>query len=435
MKILFLHNYYQFLGGEDLSFNSEVRQLRGHGHEVVTLTRDNRDMNPPALHQIGLGKAGMAARTLWSHSASREIDRAIKLHRPDIMHCNNLFPQLSASVYRPARLAGVPVVQALRNYRYFCANSFLFRDGKVCEDCLSKSFPTSGIRHACYRDDRLATSTVVAMQWTHRTIGTWRRAVDAYFTPSEFARSVYVRGGFDPNQVHVKPNFIDPDPGPGPGQSGDAIFVGRLSQEKGLDVILRAWKRLPDPPTIQIVGDGPLREQVITMANENPRINYVGHLSHADLLQRIGDAKFLVMPSVWYETFGRTIAESFSRGTPVLASRLGAMEELVDDGVNGFLFTAGVDDDLAKQVLKIQALSRKDEMEMRQSARDRYLQHYTEPATYTKLMEIYDAAETRSRKRRGRTTVGDHRWLANEVVKPAPAIVNDLTQSSHGQSQ
>jgi glycosyltransferase involved in cell wall biosynthesis len=403
MKILFLHNYYQHLGGEDLSFESEVMQLRARGHQVMSLTRDNREMNLPRLHSIGMGNIGLAVRAIWSQSARDDVEQAIEEFRPDVMHCNNLFPQFSASVYGAAQRAGVPIVQALRNYRYFCSNSFLFRDGKICEDCLQNGNLLSALRHRCYRDSLLATSAVAAMQTTHRMIGTWNRVVDLFFTPSQFAREIYIRGGFDPDQIMVKPNFIDPDPGAGCGNGEYGMFVGRLSHEKGLDVVFRAWRKMPDPPPILIVGEGPMRDEVVELAKSNSKIQYLGPSSHSNILNLLGNAKFLVMPSVWYETFGRTIAESFSRGTPVLASRLGAMAELVQHGENGFLFEAKDDQDLSNQVTQIRSLDSESQKRMRQAARKSYLDRYTSEATYELLIQMYQTALIRSKGSRRET--------------------------------
>lgn len=391
MKILFLHNYYRYLGGEDLSFDSEVDLLRTHGHEVIPITRDNQD-----LHATAGGPVRLAAQTIWNRRAARDISRAIATHRPDVMHCNNLFPQFSSAVYGPARAAGVPIVQALRNYRYFCANSVFFRDGKLCTDCLGRSCATGGIRHACYRDSRVASGVVAAMQFTHRHMGTWANAVDLYFTPSAYARDVYIRGGFDPEQVAVKPNFIDPDPGFCPTGGDDALFVGRLSVEKGLSVVLEAWKQMPDAPRLQIIGDGPLRGSVEAACREQPGLDYLGPLPHAEILRRLGHARFLVMPSLWYETFGRTIVEAFSRGTPVIASRMGAMSELVRDNRNGRLFHAGDASDLAVQVRQ---MMRGDTTAMRRAARQSYLDHYTAAATYQRLLDIYQTAQHRRSRR------------------------------------
>ena len=207
MKVLLVHNYYQIRGGEDESFEAEAALLESHGHSVVRYTRHNDDIRQ-------MTKWSTAQNTLWNQESYLELRSIIRQHQPQLMHCTNLFPLISPAAYYAARKEGVPVVQSLRNYRLFCANSFLFRDGRCCDDCVRQPAAWFGAYHRCYRDSRSASTVVAAMQRVHRSSQRWFRIVDLYFTPSKFTRQKYIEAGFAPEQISVKPNFVSPDPGP-----------------------------------------------------------------------------------------------------------------------------------------------------------------------------------------------------------------------------
>ena len=403
MKVLLCHNYYQQRGGEDESFEAEARTLEEFGHEVVTYTRHN-----DAIHEMG--RLDVASQTLWSRKTYTELRRLIRRERPEVMHCTNTFPLISPSAYTAARAEGVAVVQSLRNYRLLCPGALFLRDGKVCEDCLGKSVPWPSVRHSCYRDSRSASTVVASLNVLHRSIGTWRRDVDLYFTLTQFARRKFVEGGLPSNRIVVKPNCVNPDPGTGSGIGGYAIFAGRLSAEKGIDTLLEAWKRLARPFPLKIVGDGPLADRVKQAAAASPLIEYLGRRPLPELLDLIGEASFLIMPSVWYETFGRTIIEAYAKGTPVIASRLGAMEELVEEGRTGALFDAGDAADLAATVDRLTSSPMLLER-MREEARREFEDKYTAEANHRQLLAIYE----RARAKRG-TLQEAGRWLLPELA-------------------
>ncbi len=390
MRILLCHNYYRYRGGEDQSFESEVAMLRQRGHKVVTYVRSNNDIKD------GLnGRIHAVGRTFYSRSAKQDVAKLMDDHQIDILHCNNLFPQISHSVYSAAAKRGIPIVQALRNYRPFCANSFFYRDDQVCTQCLGKPAAFASVRHGCYRDSSAASAVVTSMQLVNRTLNRVKPLVDAYFTPSEFAREIYTRGGYDPESLFVKRNFIDPDPGIGMGGSGSMIYVGRLSKEKGIDTLCDAWRQHGLKAPLKIIGGGPLQQAVKQFAQQHSAVTYLGELPHDEVLEHLGDARCLIMPSQWFETFGRTIAESFSRGTPVIASRLGAMSELVQDGVNGVLFEPGDSEQLAHAIQRVCNASEKRYSDMRNAARTSYKSKYTIDHNYQRLIEIYEFAMQR----------------------------------------
>jgi glycosyltransferase involved in cell wall biosynthesis len=391
MKILIAHNHYQQRGGEDESTRAEVSLLESRGHEVTTFIEDNERIARLSLPKVALG-------TIWSHENYRRLRRLIWKHRPDVVHVQNFFPLISPAVYYAAQAEGIPVVQTLRNYRLLCSNGLLFRDGRVCEDCLGKTPPWPGIAHACYRGSRAGTVPVVAMLTAHRALRTWTRMVDVYVALTEFARQKFVEGGLPAGKITVKPNFVHPDPGPGGGKGDYAVFVGRLSPEKGIDTLLAAWELLDGRMPLKIVGDGPLKDQVALATKALPEIEWLGRRSLEEVHALIGEASLMVFPSEWYETFGRVAAEAFAKGTPVIASNIGAIAELVDHGRTGLHFGHGQPQDLAAQVEW--ALGNPANLaHMRQEARAEFEARYSAEQNYGKLMEIYELATERGRRR------------------------------------
>jgi glycosyltransferase involved in cell wall biosynthesis len=266
------------------------------------------------------------------------------------------------------------------------------RDGRSCEDCLGKKTAWPGILHGCYRNSRAGSAVVASISLYHRYRRSTAHDADCYYTPTEFARQKFIQGGFRADKILVKSNSVDPDPGYGTGAGGHAVFAGRLSAEKGIDTLLDAWSQLalhPDCPTLKIIGDGPLAARVSAAASKNPKIQWLGTRPLAETLQVIGSAALLVMPSVWFETFGRTIIEAFANGTPVVASRLGAMAEIVSDGVTGLHFTPGDANDLAAKVMSL-LQNREKLQEMRRQARLEYESKYTGQQNYQNLIQIYE---------------------------------------------
>ena len=402
MKVLLCHAYYTQRGGEDRSFEDERELLAAHGHRVIEYVRQNDELTR-------MNGIRAAAATLWNRRAAREVAAVIHHEQPDVVHCTNTFPLISPAVCHAAHRAGVAVVQALRNYRLLCAGAYLMREGRPCEDCLGRTIPWPAVVHRCYRDSAAASAAVAAMQMLHRAVGTWRNKVDAFFTLTEFARQKFVDAGFPADRLHVKYNCVHPDPGVGRGNGNYVVMAARLSPEKGVATLLDAWRRYPDLPPLKILGDGPLAADVQAAAASDSRIEWLGQQDAATVHNTIATATMLLVPSVWYETFGRTIAEAYAAGTPVIASRLGAMSELVDEGVSGWLFEPANADDFAAKVRAAAAMPADQRLAFRQSARAAYERQFTPAQNYDRLMEIYDialrAAALRTARRRSACSV------------------------------
>lgn len=390
MKIVLCHNFYQQPGGEDRVFQDESDLLTSHGHDVVHFTKHSDDIEQ-------MSKVRVAAGAIWNRKAASELRQLVERERADIVHFHNTVPLISPAAYYAARKAGAGVVQTLHAYRLICPKATFFRDGAMCESCLGKVFPWPAIQHGCYRDSRAGSAVMATMLATHRLKKTYSKAVDRYIALSEFARQKHIEAGLPEDKISLKPNFVSPDPGEGDGLGGYAMYLGRLSPEKGVDVMLKAWQDLDVP--LRIVGAGPQLPLVEEAVANHPHISYLGTLTNGALDATLRDAAFLVLPSVNYEGFPKTIVEAFSVGTPVVASRLGSMIGLIDDGRTGKHFQHGDPADLARQVQQLwndQPRLR----QMRHAARAEYEEKYTAEQNYCTLIEIYEQVleTTASRK-------------------------------------
>lgn len=374
-RVLLVHNGYQQRGGEDSVVESEMALLRERGHEVELYLRHNDEVNR-------LSRPQLLADTMWSRQTVQDIKERVARFRPDVIHVHNTLPLVSPSVFWAADELGVPVVQTLHNYRMACLSATFLRDGRICEDCLGK-VPWRGVVHGCYRESKVQSGAMATMLVLHRGLGTFRRKVSRFIALSEFGRGKLVQAGLPPERISVKPNFLEWREPPLVGAREGGLFVGRLSPEKGVDVLLQALATLPSPQ-VQVVGGGPLAQQVQQQLGPLA----LGLQPLPAVMGLMQSAAFLVLPSLWYEGFPRTIVEAYACGTPVLASRLGAMAEVIEDGVTGLLFTPGNVQELADKIAW--ALANPAAMQaMGQAARRRYETHYGPDVNHAQLLSIY----------------------------------------------
>jgi glycosyltransferase involved in cell wall biosynthesis len=247
------------------------------------------------------------------------------------------------------------------------------------------------VKHACYRGSRAASAVAATTLVANRIARTWMRMVDAFMAPSEVVRRKLAAVGLPAQRIHIVPNFLADDPGVGAGGGRYAVFAGRLAAEKGIDTLLRAWAELSEPMTLKIAGDGPLAETVRRAAGADARIEWLGWRSSEDVLQLIGGATCLLSPSMFHEAFGRVVIEAYAKGTPVIGSRRGAIAELVEDGVTGYLFEPGNSSDLLTK-LRLLTADAQRYAEMRRHARRRFEERYMSERCYDGLMELYSCA-------------------------------------------
>ena len=385
MKILVCHNSYRYRGGEDQVFDDEVGMLRAAGHEVLTYQRCNQEIESTRRAQI-------AAGTIWSRRTYRELRALLQQETPAVVHFHNTFPLISPSAYYAARHEGIPVIQTLHNFRLLCPGGTLLRDGKVCEQCVAKAFATASVRYGCYRQSRSASLVAASMLAAHWRMGTWSNAVSRYIALTDFARDKFIAGGFPADRMVVKPNCVHPDPGFHEHPDKFAVYVGRLSEEKGIRPLLQAWKRLGSSLPLKLAGEGPLEGFVRQARAEGCHVELLGQLTHDQVLSLMGQASIAVCPSICHEGFGRSVIEAFASGPAVVASDLAPLNQLVHDGTNGLLFRSGDADDLAA---KIQWLMANDAQwhAFRQQARRDYEAHYTPQRNCEQLISIYEQVQ------------------------------------------
>ena len=321
MKILLIHCHYRLPGGEDAVFAAERALLEQHGHTVVVYERSNEE----AAH--GAAKALLPFRAVWNRRAARDVRNIMEQQHIDAVHIHNTLLLLSPAVVRAAKKCGVPVVLTLHNFRLFCPNGILLRDGRVCEDCPHHGLHCA-LRHRCYRGSRAQTLVVVAAYWLHRVLGTWRGI--AITTPTEFDREKLlefnkIHPTFDENRLIVKPNPVTVPSGPvtlWEERKRQFVFAGRLEELKGLRTVIEAWRILgKDAPLLLVAGDGPLADWA--KAQNLPKVQFVGQLPRDALHRLMAESRAVVAASLCYESFALVPAEAHALGTPVLASGIG----------------------------------------------------------------------------------------------------------------
>lgn len=385
MKILVAHNAYQQRGGEDMVAEAEAALLRAHGHEVVEYRRHNDEI-------ASLSSSALAVQTLWSRRTLREVEALLDDERPDVVHVHNTFPLISPSLYAACARTGVPVVQTLHNFRLLCPQAMFLREGRVCEDCLGH-LPWRAAARGCYRDSRLQSSVLAGMLAAHQSLGTWQRGITRYIALNDFCRDKFIAGGLPARRISVKPNFVDFE-APGEESRNGFLFVGRLSPEKGLTVLSQAV-RMMDHVELRIAGSGP---QAAVLAGLHG-VELLGALARPRVQEEMRRANAIVVPSIWYETFGLVVIEAYASGTPVIASRLGSLAELVRDGETGLLFEPG--DPAALAACLRWAQAHPCEMAaMGRRARARYEAEFTGERNHRQLMTIYQQAMEEAHARR-----------------------------------
>lgn len=380
-RVLIAHSRYQVQGGEESVIEAELDLLRSRGHTVDVLWRLNDDIRT-------MSRPRLLAETVWSRPSQQMMLQAIAAQRPDIVHLHNIHPLLSPSIYWAIRRTGTPIVQTIHNFRWLCPQGMMLRHEQVCEDCVGK-LPWRAVTRKCYRDSALQSAVLAGTYALHTWMGSLHRNADRIIALTDFARDKLIGGGLPADRIVIKGNFLE-DPAPTPTLPADpargdrVLYVGRLSEEKGIQVLVRAAATLDDT-AFDVIGQGPL-------ALPRPgNVTFHGHLAKPRIHAAMQRSALLVLPSLCYEGMPMVLIEAYANGLPVLASRLGALAGLVEDGVTGLLFTPGDADDLAAKLRWARA--HPDQIrQMGLRAREKYLTHYTAERNYERLMQIYAEA-------------------------------------------
>ena len=386
MKILFIHNRYKQYGGEDVAVELETSILVRRGHDVRTIFFDNKPIKG------FFSKIGAAFGSVYNFSSAKQVSEIIEQFKPDIIHIHNLFFIASPSILYAASKYNIPVVLTLHNYRLICANALLMREGEVCELCINKKLPYSGIRYKCYRNSSVESAVVTSITGIHKFLNTWKKKIHTYITLNEFSRSKLLHSSLEisENKMITKPNFV-PDPGEGNMQRENFfLFAGRVVKEKGVHVLAKAFATMPGNKII-IIGDGPELKSLQNEFKDFPNITFTGQMEKQKVNEYMKRCKAFICPSIWYEGAPLTIIEAFATGTPVIASRLGSMAESITDGFNGLHFTAGNENDLCEKIRLFIKETEADNM-FYKNARQTYLEKYHEDIHYNAILKIYENA-------------------------------------------
>lgn len=382
MKVVVAHNRYQLRGGEDSVVESEVRMLRNRGIEVTEYIRSNDEIKY-------IGKLKAARNAIWSNETASEFSKVLSEVRPDVVHIHNTFSVISPSLLLACSIANVPVIQTIHNFRLLCPQAMLLRNGKICEECIG-GFPWRGVVRGCYRGSSAqtflnATSTLVGTVIERRGHGVRR-----YIALNEFCKNKLIQGGVAREKIIIKPNFVE-DPGVRSESRRGLLFAGRLSEEKGVNVLAEAV-RACNGIDVRVIGDGPER----AVLQDCGGVELLGSMDSSRVVHWMSRSVALLLPSIWYENFPRVLVEAFASGTPVIGSRIGALADLIEDGTTGLLFDPNSHEDLAKK-MRWAATNPNEMIRMGRRARREYVEKYSEERNFELLHAIYkDVMESRA---------------------------------------
>ncbi|MCT8166642.1 MULTISPECIES: glycosyltransferase family 4 protein [unclassified Pseudomonas] len=390
MRILLAHNFYNSAtpSGENQVLEAERRLLAKNGDDVQLFSKYSDSIAKKGK----LGVLSAALGTPWRMDIKHELRSVLDGFQPDIVHVHNTFPLISPAIF-PALAGRAARVLTLHNYRLFCPAAIPMREGKVCIECMQAKSSLPSLIHGCYRESRLATLPMALNVELHRYLGTWRKHVDAFIALSEFQRSLMIDAGLPAEKVFVKPNFYPGSPVVQPWLNREpyVVFVGRLTAEKGVISLLRAWQAWgAAAPELRIVGDGALRDQLESMGAGLP-VRFLGQVDAKEAERQIANARLQILPSEWFEGFPMVIREAFAFGTPAAVSDIGPLPSIVQNGTSGIVFKPAAPDSILACVRDAWHTPGLLER-LGQGARLAFEENYTEGANYAILRSIYEQA-------------------------------------------
>ena len=344
MRILQVHNYYQNYGGECHVVDTEKKLLEDNGHEVVQYTRHSSDIDSWCVSK----KAITLASIPYNLAASKSISKFIKHVQPDVAHVHNVFPLISPSAYSVLAKASIPVVQTVHNYRFMCPNGMFFIKEKICEECQTRGY-SSAVRNRCMRDSFVVSAlyaTAIANAWRTKIIPD---NIARYIVLNRFVFEKLEIAGIPRKKLVICGNFINSNIKPALNKMRYILYLGRLSSEKGIKTLLKSLVH-SNEVVLKIAGTGPDEHVLRSYASEHlvNRVEFLGFVEGEEKQRLISQAICLIVPSEWYENFPISVLESLSLGTPVIASRIGGLPDMVNHGATGFLFNPGDTNELSR---------------------------------------------------------------------------------------
>jgi len=402
MRILQINKFFHTRGGADTLYFKTCNLLAQHGHAVAHFsTRHAKNVASPYERYFVNGgfteddvaqltfsrKAAAFVEGIYSRPAYRSLRTLVDEFRPDVAHVHNLNYQLTPSIFDALHDAGVPSVMTLHDYNIICGAGTLYVGGRVCERCRGGRH-YNALLHRCFHQSVPASLMTVLNKYVHAARGTWQR-ISRLISPSQFLRSKLIEFGIAPDTIAHLPNFVDFGAEAAAAIPGEyVLYFGRLAQNKGITSLLEACEGLSAP--VMLVGDGPLRPEVERCAAASRGLVFRDFVtSRAEMKSIIARAMFVVVPSTWYENQPQTVLEAYAMGKPVVASRLGGIPELVDDGETGLLFEPGDAADLHR---KAEFLIARPELcqAWGEAGRCKLIRHFSQQRHYDGLMSVYD---------------------------------------------
>ena len=383
MKILIIHNKYVEKGGEDTTVNNEFSLLKKYENDVELLIFNNNGKFKQIINFL------LYPVNLFSYL---KIRKKIKEFKPDVIHVHNFFFSCSPMVVWAAKKENTPVILTIQNFRLLCPSGTLFHKGEIYTKSLKDHFTLQPSIDRVYRNSFFLTLWLYTSNYIHFKIGTWGNCAKFIFA-SNFSKTVFEQSKFRiySSRFILKYNFLAKEMNDAPVNDERQeyfLFIGRLTEEKGIDVLLNCFKQ--SSQKLLIVGNGKLKDEVIESSKRNKNIEFLGFKEKAEILHYLSNAKALIFPSIWYEGMPLTIVESFSVGTPVIASNLGAMGEIIIDGLNGLHFEPGNPADLQNKINQLMGLSTTEYKEMLENTYDNFERKFSAEDNYSQLINIYN---------------------------------------------
>lgn len=382
-NVLMAHNYYKVPGGEDTVFHNEIKMLEKNGHKVTKYIRHNDEIKGGVLSKLRLG-----IDTIFSLKTYKEVKKLIDKNDIDVVHVHNTLPLISPSIYYAARAKKVPIVQTIHNFRLLCPGATFTRCGEICEDCVSKGLEQS-LKHKCYRNSLSQTFIMYTMLKLHRIIGTYDKI--NYITLTEFNKQKLSTLVKDESKIHIKPNFVEKREDIERTLEDYFVYIGRLDDIKGINFLVEGWKNIDKNINLYIIGTGPEEEKLKHTISENKlsNVKLLGFMKREDAFKVIEKSRAIIIPSKWYEGFPMTIVESFSLGVPVIGSKLGNIESIVEDERSGLLFTTNSKESL-KEVINKVFYDRELNVSLGNNAYKIFKEKYTDEENYKSIEKMYN---------------------------------------------
>tara|TARA_Y100001970_G_scaffold293548_1_gene441131 strand:- start:1538 stop:2698 length:1161 start_codon:yes stop_codon:yes gene_type:complete len=378
MKILLVHNFYKIRAGEHSVFQNEMNLLKDNNHNVITYHKDNKNINS------FFSKLDSFLNIVFSKKIYKEFNELLKKEKPDIIHVHNFFPLITPSVFFAAYDNKIPIIQTLHNYRHICPSAILMHKNKIYEKSITSGV-FSTVFDKVYKNSYLGTFALAKMINYHKKKNTWNSKVNKFIALTHFSKSKFEEAGFLSHKISVKPNFVFDIKKDDIKKEKFGLFVGRIGEEKGIKILIEAWKNINYP--LIIAGSGPLENELKCLNQKN--INFIGNQDKKKIIELMNSATFLVIPSIWYEGFPMVILEAYSAGLPVIGSKIGSVGEVVNDNITGLHFEPNNSKDLSDKVNK---LINNDSLleKLSFNAREEYLNKFIPQKNYNELIHIYN---------------------------------------------